>query len=283
MAISARARNAETGHDGCSRSGRGHREDRRSQMIQRGTVALLAALLAVPTMAALTPSAAHAAAPPPSGTIAFSSNFGGRVNVYTVKADGTDVTQVTDTLDARGPSWSPDGSSLSYAGGPDPSGVHILDVTGRNAHRVTDGTFMTAWSGEGSKLAFTRPGTDLFDIYTANVDGTAVQQVAAAAVSPAWSPDGKKLAFRRGPGIEVANADGSGAAPLTSSGDDHPSFSPDGTKIAFDSSRSGTRQIWLMNVDGSNQTAVTSSSSLQLSSPSWSPDGAALVVHTSDG
>ncbi len=78
---------------------------------------------------------------------------------------------------------------------------------------------------------------------------------------PAWSPAGDKIAFvSKDSGndeIHVISADGAILQKLTArhnSWDKHPSFSPDGSRIVFFSNReSGRRQLWIMNVDGSNQ------------------------------
>ncbi|MGI9056796.1 MAG: TolB family protein, partial [Pyrinomonadaceae bacterium] len=53
------------------------------------------------------------------------------------------------------------------------------------------------------------------------------------------------------------------------------SWSPDSNKIAYISNRSGQRNIWLVNADGSNDVQLTSNSdkNLSLSCPLWSSDG----------
>src|SRR6185503_194505 len=45
-----------------------------------------------------------------------------------------------------------------------------------------------------------------------------------------------------------------------------PGFSPDGNKIAFSSSRDGSPGVYVMNLDGTNQTKLTAGSS-----PDWQP------------
>jgi WD40 repeat protein len=56
-----------------------------------------------------------------------------------------------------------------------------------------------------------------------------------------------------------------------------PQFSPDGRRIAFESSRSGTGEIWLADPDGSNAVQLTSMRATMgasnAGSPRWSPDG----------
>jgi Tol biopolymer transport system component len=254
-------------------------------MFRRSTLALLAALVAAP-IALVAPQRAQATVPGSNGKIAFTSTLDGRTEVYTANADGSGVTELTDSAGADSPSWSPDGSSLAYAGGPDPAGIYTVSAAGGTPHRVTDGSFMTAWSGDGSRLAFVGGNNGSGpDIFTVNVDGTAKTDVAPGSISPAWSPDGSKIAYRGFNGIYVMNADGTNKTRLTTvTGDDNPSFSPDGTKIAFDSVGSGSqRQVFVMDADGSSQVQLTSSSTTKASGPSWSPDGTSLVVRTFDG
>jgi TolB protein len=54
--------------------------------------------------------------------------------------------------------------------------------------------------------------------------------------------------------------------------DTAPSFSPDGTQIVFESDRGGSQQIYVMNVDGSNQRRVSFSPGNN-GTPVWSPRG----------
>lgn len=56
-----------------------------------------------------------------------------------------------------------------------------------------------------------------------------------------------------------------------------PQYSPDGTKIAFSSARTGYREIWLSNPDGSDVTQLTDMKLGRTSAPYWSPDGSWLA------
>jgi Tol biopolymer transport system component/DNA-binding winged helix-turn-helix (wHTH) protein len=61
--------------------------------------------------------------------------------------------------------------------------------------------------------------------------------------------------------------------------DQTPSFSPDGKRIAFVSGRSGSREVWVSNADGSNATRMTSFGGPMVGNPKWSPDEQWIVFH----
>jgi len=68
-------------------------------------------------------------------------------------------------------------------------------------------------------------------------------------------------------------------------GNSMPYWSPDGSKIAYLSAGSGTRQLHLMDSDGSNDRQITSGSGLDVSQMMWLPDGnriAMLVAETGE-
>jgi catechol 2,3-dioxygenase-like lactoylglutathione lyase family enzyme len=93
----------------------------------------------------------------------------------------------------------------------------------------------------------------------------------------AWSPDSRTVGFTRGSAgradLFAIPVNGGGEVRLT--GDtvnDGPDYSPDGKYIYFDSSRSGTVQIWRMRTDGSAAEQITDDDNIN-SSPHVSPDG----------
>jgi Tol biopolymer transport system component len=62
--------------------------------------------------------------------------------------------------------------------------------------------------------------------------------------------------------------------------DFNPQFSPDGRRIAFESTRSGSMEIWLANEDGSNATRLTNFGGPLTGAARWSPDGQQLVFNS---
>jgi Tol biopolymer transport system component/streptogramin lyase/major membrane immunogen (membrane-anchored lipoprotein) len=138
-------------------------------------------------------------------------------------------------------------------------------------------------------------------IFTVHSDGSGIQQLTSGLCvgfptgcvdgSPSWSPDGTRLVFSRAtrspsggdvPDIYVINADGTGERNLTSDPayDDVPVWSPDGTRIAFASNRSGSFDIYTMNVDqagvASDLRRITTDPARD-DAPCWSPDGTKIA------
>ncbi len=209
-----------------------------------------------------------------NGKLVFSSDRhnGGGLSIWTMNADGSNPTRLTDEKSRT--------DRLA-------SFVHISDV-------------MAAWSPDGTKIAFISNRDSTSSIYIVNADGTNLHLVTDRLSNlggPAWSPDNKKIAFvvsrfpfgleRATSDVYVINSDGTGLTKLMSdSGEDRDvTWSPDGKQIAFASNRDPDRRwrIWVMNSDGSNQRRLTdihdTSNPIFYSdmTPSWSPDGTKIL------
>ena len=94
------------------------------------------------------------------------------------------------------------------------------------------------------------------------------------------SPDGGSIVFDLVGDLYVLPITGGAARRITSGTlwDCMPRFSPDGKSIAFISDRSGSDNLWVVNIDGSGARVITKETDFALSLPAWSPDGDYLVV-----
>ncbi len=62
--------------------------------------------------------------------------------------------------------------------------------------------------------------------------------------------------------------------------DSYPQLSPDGQRIVFQSNRSGSNEIWVMQADGTQARQLTRIGGSGAETPKWSPDGRQIVYVT---
>ena len=239
--------------------------------------ATVSALLALPTPA-------PAAFPGSNGKIAYGGY--GPSGIYRINPDGSN-NELVKSGNVHNPVWSSDGTKIAYLDSGTQLRITAADGTGSTlVCTCVDSESDLTWSPDGTKFAFDKRVTGIYEIFVVNSDGTGLTQITHGATSiefsaaPDWSPDGTKITFHRaGPSTWVMNADGSGAVDLTGATRDYdfpnPSWSPDGTKIAFN--RQGG--IWTMNGDGTNQTQLTihGPGHAEDHHVTWSPDGQLLL------
>jgi TolB protein len=185
------------------------------------------------------------------------------------------------------PAWNPDGTKLAFSSSrTGDSELYVVDASGGNLKRMTaykGPDVSPTWNRKtGAQIAWVSGRTGLPQIYTMEADGTNVQKLTdqGYAVSPSWHPNGQYLAFswmrRYGPGepgsndLYLMDLASKQWVQLTHDGgrNDFPSWSPDGRHIVFQSSRSGSEQIWTMLADGTNTKQLTFTGGN--SQPNWS-------------
>jgi WD40 repeat protein len=142
----------------------------------RASTILVAVIVSL--IAAWGSAPAQAAFPGSNGTIAFDSNRDGNLEIYSMNADGTNPTNLTNNTaaDIR-PAFSPDGSKIAFQSGRDGNDYEIysMNADGTNPTRLTNNPAFDAapaFSPDGSKLAFQSHRDGNPEIYSMNADGT---------------------------------------------------------------------------------------------------------------
>src|SRR5579862_3675038 len=183
------------------------------------------------------------------------------------------------------PAWSPDGSKVMFMSSMDGNPeLFTSDADGSHVQRLTHSagaSTSAAWNPKtGQQVAFVSDRGGTPQLYVMDSAGGDVQKLPLPdmgyVIDPAWSPNGQLLAFswRRPSGnydlyaMDIATHE---LVELTRDAgrNERPSWAPDGRHIVFESTRSGTRQIWSMLADGTEARQLTTQG--QNESPNWSP------------
>ena len=184
--------------------------------------------------------------------LAFCSNRSGSFQIWTMKADGTGLRQVTtaDGANFTFPDFSPERRKLVFGGTATAAAadddIYTIDADGTGLTRLTSGAGNNdypAYSPDGRRIVFISDRTGTEQVWLMNADGSHQRQLTHSGVTedevPEWSPDGRRIVYQEGDPpngrIWVMNADGTGNRQLTSGpgSDFGPAWSPDGRQIAF--------------------------------------------------
>jgi TolB protein len=248
----------------------------------------------------------------PSAGIAFVSDRDGNWEIYTIQANGTGLSRLTDhpAVDAD-PNWSPDGSQIVFRSRRDGSSdLFVMAAGGGNPTNLIrdpldsfDDEFAPAWNPDGEWFALY---TDRFP--AALECPTGVHRLAlfpfggrrddiqlldippGQQESFAWSPDGLSLAYTSGcgaaePRIYVWERESGQTRPLlpVPSLQANPAWSHDGRYLAFVSNRDGNTDVFKFAFDTGELTNLTQHPALD-TQPTWSPDDESIAfVSDRDG
>ena len=183
------------------------------------------------------------------------------------------------------PAWSPDGSQVMFSSSMQGTpALYVSDASGNRPKRLTfsnsGGDTSPAWNPKTLQtVVFVSDRGGVPQLYMMNSDGSNTQKIDVPdkgyLVDPAWSPNGQLIAFswRRPSGnydIYVMDIGSRHILEITrdSGRNERPSWAPDGRHLVFESTRTGTRQIWTMLADGSQPHQLTTSGHNE--SPNWS-------------
>lgn len=203
--------------------------------------------------------------PNATGIIFQSNRIGGVPNVWRYNFNERGLTQLTFAKHgAEAPKYSPDGNNIVYTAY-DADGhrrIWMMDAEGRNPTEMIDG-FDPSWSPDGRTIVFARAvreGTDrTTDIWLMNADGTDPRRLtierAKSETAPRFSPDGRTIVYE----MTWTAVESSGNEPQ---------------------SRQILREIWMVDLDGSNARQVTTFAGAR---PNFTMDGRVVFSMTRAG
>jgi Tol biopolymer transport system component len=263
----------------------------------RRVAALALTALTILAVLALAPGVS-ATFPDRNGLIAFQAQTDDGVQIFTVRANGHDLTQITHVDgDASVPEWSPDGRRIALA--IDECSVAVMNADGTDLQVIASDPDICqgdpSFTPDGSRLVYIRfdPVPDVEQIWSMKLDGTDKKLVTGAgAPDPNVSPDGLQISFKGSAGaLFVQNLDGTGLVQVspTVSVAYKSDWAPDGQRLVFsDDSDPGPNDpvnIATVRPDGTDLRYLTNyTGPVRANVGGYSPDGQWIVFRlTQDG
>lgn len=188
--------------------------------------------------------------------------------------------------DAGAPAFSPDGRQLAFlcASSVAVYGVYLGDLSAFSPRLLTSmqgSPKGLAWSSDGQSLIIANDAGDGSAIWRLSLSGQLSRMpVAEEALGPGVTVAGNRIAFVREKHLLdiwrvdlTAPADSASNLIFSTRMQLVPHYSPDGVHIAFESTRSGSSEIWRADGDGRNPVRLTSFNGPLTGAPNWCSDG----------
>jgi len=171
--------------------------------------------------------------------------------LWTMPASGGIAKPITDiAMDARQPSWSPDGTRLAFQAYRSTTWqIWTMNADGSDLRAVTSGPYddrEPSWSPDGRRIAFSSDRSGSYDVWVLALATGDIAQVTADPSNefhPSWRGASNEIAFvsdrREKPGVYAvaASASGSNATERLVAASEGavagPAFAPAGSSIAF--------------------------------------------------
>ena len=196
--------------------------------------------------------------------------------------------------------YSPDGKSIAFIHNTkDVEDIYVMPAAGGAPQRVTfDNRLLSglAWMPDSKELIFSsNRGGQSRGLWRMPAAGGTPERLSVGserAYFPTVSLKGNRLIYASGFWNENIWRAPIGAGHrlgkperliFSSMQEEGPQYSPDGKHIAFQSTRSGSFEIWRSDPDGTNLVQLTSFGGPLTGTPRWSPDGRQISFDTRPG
>ncbi|MEO8217007.1 MAG: protein kinase [Acidobacteriota bacterium] len=204
----------------------------------------------------------------PDGTaIAYTSRAAGNLDIYFLRVGGENPINLTKDCPMADsmPAFSADGQQIAYRSECNGGGIFVMGATGESARRLVDNGFNPAWSPDDKEIAYnTSPVIQPFgrpslgSLWCVSVSSGQTRMVEKEdAVQPSWSRDGRRIAFwglPTGTGKRVLYTIPAAGGKRVALTDDawfnwNPVWSADGRFLYFLTDRTGSMNLWRMQID----------------------------------
>src|SRR5262245_53515230 len=210
--------------------------------------------------------------------IAYSSDRGGKFDIWVQPVSGGDAVQVTKGPGHNWqPDWSPDGRQIVFRSERNDGGLYLVPALGGTERKIASFGYRPRWPPDSSQVLF-QTNLNLLDVispdfYVVAFDGSPPRKVLADffrqhnlhARSAAWHPDGKRISVwvsqsGRIPTLWTVPVDGGTAVELEAAPDLERqlgnvgaggrlfdlafSWSPSGQAIYFERTVGGAKNLW---------------------------------------
>jgi Tol biopolymer transport system component len=231
------------------------------------------------------------------GQIVYSSQASGQMDLWIMKADGSNQRQITtNSRNNHHPAVTPDGRYIVFTsdrrGTPN---IWRVDIDGSNPKQLTSGSGETNpnCTPDGKGVVYTLLGAGKPTVWRVSIDGGAPQQlINDYATTPATSPDGKSIAClyqedQQNSRLKLAIFPIEGGHALRTfevaglPGDSSTwppiNWSSDSRAISYVVTSGGTSNIWSQPITGEPAKQLTNFKSDRIFAFAWSRDGKQLM------
>ena len=191
----------------------------------------------------------------------------------------------TPTSYVSSPAFSPDGRQIAYSArgrGHSNADIYLANADGTGKINISNHPAIDTsptWSPSSRQIAFISDRTGRPQLWLMDADGSDLRQLVSEGGhcdSPSWAPDGRHIIYswqapkRWKHDIYIVDVASGKIFQLTSGtgSNEHPDWSPDGRHIVFQSTRTGSKQLFIMNADGKSRRQITAYGINE--SPAWS-------------